>query len=146
MVLSTIPAGEVNVEGAGETLAEVVPGGSLERLAVANQRLQRVGLDGARKPLALALPPAEHGDGKDVLDSVGVDVVEDRQRLGDRLFLGLVRRVAFLPQELARAQEQAGPELPADYVRPLVVEQRQVAVGVHPTGVRRPDQRLRGWT
>jgi hypothetical protein len=31
MVLSTVPAGEVNVEGAGETLAEVVGGADARR-------------------------------------------------------------------------------------------------------------------
>ena len=43
-------------------------------------------------------------------------------------------------------RNRRGLQLPADGVRPLVVEQRQVAVGLHPARVRRPDQRLRGRT
>ncbi len=43
-------------------------------------------------------------------------------------------------------REQARPQLPADDVGPLVVEQRQITVRLHPTGIRRPDQRLGGGT
>ena len=98
------------------------------------------------KPLALALAATQHRDREDVLDRVGVDLVQDRERLGHRLFLGLVCGVPLLPQELAGPQEEARPELPADGVAPLVVEQRQVAVRLHPAGVRRPDERLGGGT
>ena len=85
MLLAAVAAGVADAERAREALAEVVRGRRLERLAVAHQRLERVGVDGAGEPLALALAPAQHGDGEDVLDRVGVDVVQDRQRLRDRL-------------------------------------------------------------
>ena len=45
---------------------------------------------------------------------------------------GGVRGVAFLPEELGGAQEQARAHLPAHHVGPLVDEQRQVAVALHP--------------
>src|SRR3712207_8114273 len=51
-----------------------------------------------------------------------------------RLLLGLVvrgvRRVSLLPQELERSKEEPRPHLPAHDVRPLVDEQRQVAVAL----------------
>ena len=146
MMLAAVAAGVADAERAREALAEVVRRRRLQRLSVAHQRLERVGVDGAGKPLALALATAHHGDREDVLDRVRVDVMEDRQRLRDRLLLGLVRRVPFLPEELGRAQEEARPQLPADDVRPLVVEQGQIAVRLHPAGIRRPDQRLGGGT
>jgi hypothetical protein len=120
--------------------------GRLERLSVAHQRLERVGVDRAGEPLALALAAPQHRYREDVLDRVGVDLVQDRERLGHRLVRGLMCGVPLLPQELARAQEEPRPELPADGVAPLVVEQRQVAVRLHPAGVRRPDERLGGGT
>jgi len=73
---------------------------------------------------------------------VGVDVVEDPQRLGQRLVFSLMRGVPLLPEELPCAQEEARTEFPAHDVGPLVVEQRQVAVGLDPAGVRRPDDGL----
>ena len=42
--------------------------------------------------------------------------------------------VALLPQELGGAQEQARAQLPAHDVGPLVEQQRQVAVALHPLG------------
>src|SRR3712207_9095306 len=64
-----------------------------------------------------------------------------------RSLLGLVvrgvRGVAFLPEELERTQEQARAHLPPDHVRPLVDEQRQVAVALHPLREHRVDDRLR---
>ena len=43
-------------------------------------------------------------------------------------FASGVSRVAFLPQELSRTKEQASTHLPAHHVRPLVAQDRQVAV------------------
>ena len=75
--------------------------------------------------------------------NVGVDV-EHPHRLFDRLFGGGVRGVAFLPEELGRAQEQARAHLPADDVGPLVDEERQVAIALHPARERVADDRLGG--
>ena len=72
--------------------------------------------------------------------------MEDCQRLRNCLLLGLVRCMPLLPEELGRSQEEARPQLPTDDVCPLVVEQRQITVRLHPAGIRRPDQRLRGGT
>ena len=45
--------------------------------------------------------------------------------------------VAFLPEELERTQEQPRPHLPAHDVRPLVDEDGQVAIALHPLRVHR---------
>src|SRR5204862_2499825 len=103
MLLAAVAAGVADVERAREALAEVVRGCRLERLSIAHQGFERVGVEGAGEPLALALPAPQHGDREDVVDRVGVDVVEDRQRLRNCLLLGLVRRVPLLPEELARS-------------------------------------------
>ena len=63
-----------------------------------------------------------------------------------RFFFGLVvrgvRGVPFLPEELERAQEEPRAHLPAHDVRPLVDEQRQIAIALHPLGEHRVDDRL----
>jgi hypothetical protein len=113
VLLTAVAAGVADAERAGEALAEVVRRRRLERLSVAHQRFERVGVYRAGEPLALALASAQHGDREDVLDRVGVDVVQDRQCLRDRLFLGLMRCVSLLPEELGRPEEEARPQLPA---------------------------------
>ena len=67
-----------------------------------------------------------------------------RSGVGAGVGLRGVGGVALLPQELAGAQEQAGPQLPAHDVGPLVQEQRQVAVALDPLGHVLADDRLAG--
>jgi hypothetical protein len=52
--------------------------------------------------------------------------------------------VTLLPQELGGAQEHPRPHLPADHVRPLVEQQRQIPVRADPLGHHLADDRLRG--
>ena len=40
------------------------------------------------------------------------------------LLTGSVSRMTFLPEELCRAKEETGAHLPADYVRPLIAQDR----------------------
>ena len=60
------------------------------------------------------------------------------------LGLGGMRGMTLLPQELRRAQEQARAHLPAHHVRPLVDQQRQITVTLHPLGETCADDRLAG--
>ena len=73
----------------------------------------------------------DHRHRHEALREVGVDV-EHPLGLLHRLRRGRVRRVALLPEELGRAQEQPRAHLPAHDVGPLVDEQRQIAVALHP--------------
>ena len=73
-------------------------------------------------------------------------MLEDLQRLVERLRFGLVRRVALLPQELGRPQERTRHLLPADDVGPLVDQHGQVAPGLDPLRVHRAEDHLRGRT
>ena len=92
----------------------------------------------------LGLAADQHGHGEHVDHEVAVDVVEDLQRVGAGVGLGGVGGVALLPEELAGAQEDAGAQLPADHVGPLVEQQGQVAVAVDPLGHELADDRLAG--
>ena len=57
-----------------------------------------------------------------------------------------MRRMTLLPQELGGTQEQARTHLPAHDVRPLVAEDRQVAVRLDPVFIGVPDDGLRRGT
>ena len=54
--------------------------------------------------------------------------------------------MAFLPQELGGTQEQAGTHLPAEYVCPLVAQDRQVPVRVYPILIGVPNDSFRSGT
>ncbi len=141
-LLRVVLVEEFDVERAREVLPQEVAGAGLQRLAILHHRLDRVAGDGPGELLALALATGEHGDRGLVHRKIRVDA-EHPQRLFHRLVARRVRGVAFLPEELRRAQEQARPHLPAHHVGPLVDEQRQVAVRLNPLGIHVPDDRLR---
>ena len=71
--------------------------------------------------------------------------VEHLPGLRARFGLGFVDGVAFLPKEFGRAEKDARPHFPADHIRPLIDEDRQVAITLDPLGVARADDGLRGW-
>ena len=62
--------------------------------------------------------------------------------LGERLGLSLMRGVTLLPEELSRPKEQAGPQLPANNIRPLIKQHGQVAPRLDPARVGCADDRL----
>nr|BFF23920.1 hypothetical protein GCM10025732_18850 [Glycomyces mayteni] len=132
MGLLAVLALELDVEGLREVLAQLVGGAHLEGLAVAHERLDGERVQGPGEALGLGLDAAQHGQREHVLHEVGVDLVEDAQRERVGVLIGVVDGVALLPQELRGAQEQAGAQLVAHDVAPLVEQQGQVAVGVHP--------------
>ncbi|MEZ5207167.1 MAG: hypothetical protein R2690_09375 [Acidimicrobiales bacterium] len=134
--------GEGDVGGLREVLAQEVRRAGLQGLAVLHHRLDRVRPLGAGEAFARRLLADDHRHGEVVDDEAAV-LLEHQQRLVHGLVGGGVRRVALLPQELARAQEDAGPHLPPHDVRPLVQQQGKVAVGLDPLAHRLADDRLR---
>ena len=124
-----VAAGEGHVIGAGELVAKIVARRTLKRLAILHHALDGVGRLGAGKLLLLGLAAGNDGDREHVAEEVGV-AVELLHRLSLRLLGGLVDGVTLLPPELARAQEGAGGLLPADDGAPLVIEHRQLTVGL----------------
>ena len=57
---------------------------------------------------------------------------------------GGMRRVPFLPKEFGRAQEQPRAHFPAHDVGPLIDENRQIAIRLHPFGVHGADDGFAG--
>ena len=136
---------ELEVEGLREVLPEVVGRSRLQRLAVLHQRLDAVRVVRAGEFLLLGLQSLEDGDRHVLLGERRVDV-EHPARFVLGFVVGRVGGVPLLPQELGRAQEQARAHLPPDHVRPLVDQQREIAVRLDPLREHRIDDRLRGGT
>ncbi len=103
------------------------------------QRLHRAG-----KSFALRFFAGENRDREMIAHERFVNV-EHLLGFGPRFGFGLVHGVAFLPEKFGRAQEQTRPHFPADDVGPLVDEDRQIAIGLHPLRVARADDRFRCW-
>ena len=122
---------ELDVERLGEVLAQEMARARLQGLAVLHHRLDAQRVHRSGKLLALALGPRQHRHGHPFLGEGAIDV-EHPPRLFLRLGLRGVGGVAFLPEELGRAQEQPGAHLPAHDVAPLVDEQRQIAIALNP--------------
>ena len=96
---------ELDAEGAGEVLAEVVRGCRLERRAIAHHRLQRVGAQRPGELLGLGLESRDDRNRQFLLDEVLIDLLEDQHRLRLGLVLVAVDGMALLPEELGGAQE-----------------------------------------
>jgi hypothetical protein len=127
-----------------EALTQLVTRRELQRLAVAHHAFAGERCGGSREALGIGLEAVEHRDGKHVLQHRAVDVGVDATRVRGGVRAGGVRGMAFLPQELARAQEQARAQLPAHDVGPLVQTKRQIAMALHPTCHVLAEHRLAG--
>ncbi len=141
MLLLLVAAEELDVEGFGKVLAQVVTGAGLQRLGVLHERFDAVGGVGTGEFFAFGLGALDDWDRQNLFGEGGVDV-EHAQRFLLRLLGGLVGGVTFLPEELGRSQEEARAHFPAHHVAPLVDQDGQVAVALHPLGVHVTDHRL----
>ena len=128
-----VAAGERHVVGPGELVTEEVAGAGLQGLVVLHHALDGIGGLGTGEFLLVGLAALHHGHGQRVFAHVGV-AVQLLLRLGLGLGGRLVDGVTLLPPELAAPQERAGGLLPADDGAPLVVEHRQLAVGLQYAG------------
>ena len=108
-------------------------GAGLQGFFVLHHGFDGEGVEGAGEAFVCGLGAFDHGHGHDRFGEVGVDAVH-LFGFFDRFGVGGVGGVAFLPEELGGAQEQARAQLPAHDVGPLVDEQRQVAVALDPFG------------
>src|SRR5690606_2793306 len=133
---------ELEIELTREVLAQHVRRPRLERTVVLHERLTGVRADRAGEPLRVRLPAEDRRHRHPVVHEVAIDAEHP-----PRLFLGLrfgrVRGVPLLPQELRSAEEEPRAHLPADHVRPLVDQEREIAVALDPLREHRIDDRLR---
>ena len=136
---------ELDVARLREVLSEEVRRARLQRFAILHHRFDAIGRDRAGESLALGLLAFDDGHRHPVLCEISVNL-EHFHGFHHGLFGSGVRGVSFLPQEFRGAQEQTRAHFPAHHVGPLIDEQRQIAVALHPLGETRADDRLRSWT
>ena len=125
-----VACGVLDVESLCKTVAEVVSCTALKSNAVVHHGLYGVGLNSTRELLLLGLLTLDYGNSERLLIEIGINV-EHTDGLLTRLFFGLVHSVTLLPEELGGAEERTGGLFPTNNVAPLVVELRQVAVGLN---------------
>ena len=104
-------------------------GTGLQCLAVVHECLDGIGGFGTGELVGLGLLAADDRDGKILLVEVRVDV-QHALGLFDGFLCRGVQGMALLPQEFTGTQERTGGLLPAHDADPLVIEFRQVAVGL----------------
>ena len=134
---------EFDLLGPGKILPEEVRRAGLQRFAVLHHGFDAVGVHRAGKAFAGRLFAFDDRHGHVVLREGRVDV-EHAERFFDGFLLGGVGRVAFLPEKLGRAQKQPRAQFPADDVGPLVDQDRQIAIRLHPFGIHGADDRFAG--
>ena len=142
-VVVTVDEGDVL--GFGKVLAEVVGGAGLDGFFILNHGLDGEGGFGTGEAFGFGFLSHDDGDGEEVADGIRVKLM-DHVGFLEGLFLGLVRGVAFLPEELGGAEEEAGAHFPAHDVCPLVDEKGEVAVGLGPAREGGSDDGLGGGT
>ena len=124
-----------------EILSEKVRRPRLQGLPVLHHRLYAIGVHRPGEFFSLSLFAADYGHRHVVLRELLVDAQHFL-----RLLFGLCARsvggVALLPKKFSRAQKEARAHLPPHDIRPLVDENRQVAVRLHPARVHFADDCL----
>ena len=74
-----------------------------------------------------------------IIGHFGVQI-QNAQHFLDGFLVRAVGGVAFLPEEFRGAQEHARAQFPADDVRPLIQQQRQIAPALNPSREDLPDE------
>ena len=132
---------ELDAEGFGKAISEIVAGAGLQSLSVVHQSLNGIGSLRSREFFLIRLLSPDDGHRKHLFAEVRVQVQHlDGALL--RLLHGGVGGVSLLPQELSGAQEGSGLLLPAYHGAPLVIYLGQVTVGVDIVLVKIAEKRL----
>ncbi len=103
--------------------------------------MQSVGTAPGKRSLSDFSPGEDRYRG--IIAHEGFVNIEHLLRFRARLGFRFVHGVAFLPEEFGCAEKEARTHFPAHDVGPLVDQDRQVAIGLHPLRVGRADDCLR---
>ena len=133
--------GILDAERSGKSVAEVMARTALQRLAVMHQRFNRIGGFRTGKFLLVGLASLYHRDRKEFLAEISVNI---KHLLGSclRLLGGSMNRMTFLPQKFHGAKERSRRLLPTYNRAPLVINLRQIAIGMHDMRIKIAEKRL----
>ena len=93
----------------------------LQSFTILHHSLDGVGVDSSSEALGLTLDSNDNRQCQHLTGEVLIDA-NHLARLSDCLLLGGMCRVALLPEELSRTEEETRTHLPAHYVSPLITE------------------------
>ena len=93
----------------------------LQSFAILHHSLDGVGIDSSGEALGLTLDPDDDWQCQHLTGEVLIDA-DHLACLSDCLLLGSMCRVALLPEELSRTEEETRTHLPAHHVGPLITE------------------------
>ena len=114
----------------------------LDRPSVLHHCLDCESLHRTGKTFALGFFTSENGHGQMIADKTFVKI-ENQFGLCPRLSFRFVNSVALLPEKFSCPQKQTRPHLPTNDVCPLIDEDRQIAIRLHPSCVAGADDRFR---
>ena len=109
-----------------KVLPEEMRGACLDGFSILDHRLDAKRAHRPGKALTFRLLAGDYRNRQIVPRESLIDA-EHFHGFRERLGFSLVRGVALLPEELRRAKEQPGPQLPANHICPLVEKHGQVA-------------------
>ena len=142
MLLDPVAAGKLNTGRLGKILSQKMAGTGLDRLTILDHGLNAQGADRSREPLIGRLLARQNRDSQMLTDKSFIHT-QHLLRFSNGFLLGLVSRMAFLPEKFCRPQKQARTHFPTDNIGPLIDQNGQITITLHPAGIGRANNRLR---
>ncbi|MNL34079.1 hypothetical protein D3C87_1560260 [compost metagenome] len=121
--------------------AQIMRGSRLNGTPVFHHRFNGIRVNRTGKTFRRRLLAGNDRDRQIAFYKITVDL-QHPHRFFTRFSLIFMGGVAFLPEKLARADERQCAFLPADYVRPLIDQDRQITVRLNPFGIHMADHRF----
>ena len=140
-----VTTGKGNIKAAGKTVTEVMRSTALQSHAVMHHRLNGIGLYSTGKAFLFGLAASYNGNSQCFFIEIGINLQHTEGFLL-RFFFCFMDGVAFLPEKFRGSQEGTGRFLPAHHRTPLIIELRQVTIGIHDFGVMLTEQGFGGRT
>ena len=133
---------KLDAAGAREVLAEKMRRSRLDRFPILHHGFNCKSLHRTREFFAFRFFARENRKCQMIANEPFINT-QYQSGFRARFGFGFVNGVAFLPEKLCGPQKQARPHFPANDVCPLIYENWQVAVGLHPPCVAGADDRFR---
>ncbi|MNC54711.1 hypothetical protein D3C75_1042060 [compost metagenome] len=121
--------------------AQIMRGSRLNGTSILHHRFDGIRIHRTRKTFRRRLLTGNNRYRQIAFYKITVDL-QHLHRFFTRFRFILMGGVAFLPEKLARADERQCPFLPADYVGPLIDQDRQITVRLNPFGIHMADHRF----
>ena len=129
---------KLHIECLGKVLPQEVGSTALQSLTILHHRLNGISIERTGKTFVSWLHTF-HNRHCHILFGKFTVYIQHSYSFFFGLFASGVCRMAFLPQEFRRTQEETGTHLPTEYVCPLIAQDRQIAVWINPVLICIPD-------